>query len=299
MTDPTAVPRFRDAYERLIDEIRKVSDDDLVTINIDVPTAVTTVLGTLPEVRSLRAQIVTEIPNFDIERFDKLEAYTLALGHAHALYLAASTPSESLDELSQRVADSRELLLSDATALAQRGFVSGQRLRELKGPNGYRNVAFDLFMLVALLRESWDKIVGKTAIQPIELDQAEVLADRLLTAVAAREQAPAVVADTAENRQRAFSLFVESYDHARRAVSFLRWKHDDVDQIAPSLYAGRGNRRKVEPQPTAAPSTAPTAGTAGTAAVPGAPNTPSNGSQARDANHSGVGLPESHPFVNQ
>jgi hypothetical protein len=33
-------------------------------------------------------------------QFDKLEAYTLALGHAHALYLAASQPAESIEELS-------------------------------------------------------------------------------------------------------------------------------------------------------------------------------------------------------
>jgi hypothetical protein len=109
----------------------------------------------------------------------------------------------------------------NATALAQRGFVDGQKLKELKGPKGYRNVAFDLFTLAALLRENWDKVLGKTAVQAMELDQAETLADRLLTAIGAREQAPAVAAETADNRQRAFSLFVESYDHARRALTFV------------------------------------------------------------------------------
>jgi hypothetical protein len=300
MPEPIQVPRFRDAYDRLIEEIRKVPDDDLIVINIDVPTAVTTVLGTLPEIRSLRSQIVSDIPSFDIARFDQLESYTLALGHAHALYLAASAPPESLDELSQTASSLRELLLSDATALAQRGFVDGQKLKELKGPKGYRNVAFDLFTLVALLRESWDKISGKTAVQAAELDQAETLADRMLTAVGAREQAPAVAAETADNRQRAFSLFVDSYDHARRALSFLRWKHEDIDQIAPSLYAGRGNtRRKVAPQPPAATPTNPAATSTATVTAPGGASIPGTAPQARDAAPAAVGLPDSHPYASQ
>jgi len=300
MPDPIQVPRFRDAYERLIDEIRKVPDDDLIIINIDVPTAVTTVLGALPEIRSARPQIVSDMPSFDIARFDRLESYTLALGHAHTLYLAASAPPESLDELSQSATALRELLLSDATALAQRGFVDGQKLKELKGPKGYRNVAFDLFTLAALLRENWEKVLGKTAVQATELDQAETLADRLLTAIGAREQAPAVAAETADDRQRAFSLFVDSYDHARRALTFLRWKHDDIDQIAPSLYAGRGNtRRKADPQPPAPPPTSPVPPGSGTVTAPSGTGVAGSVSAPRDAAHSTVGLPDSHPYANQ
>jgi hypothetical protein len=50
------------------------------------------------ELAALR-QIVGEMPNFDLARFDKLEGYTLALGNAHTLYLAASTPTESLEDI--------------------------------------------------------------------------------------------------------------------------------------------------------------------------------------------------------
>lgn len=293
---PTStVPRFRDAYQHLLDEIRKVPDSDLITINIDVPTAVTTTLGVLPAIRGFRPQIATEIPSFDLVRFDKLELYTLALGHAHTLYLAASNPPESLGDLSDTGTKARELLLSDATALAQRGFIDGEKLKSLKGANGYRNLAFDLFTLAAMLRDNWDRIAGKTAVQTEELDSAETLADRLLTAVGLREQAPVVAAESSDIRQRAFSLFLTAYDDARRAVSYLRWHHGDLDDIAPSLYAGRGNsntKRKPEPQsPTPSPDNpAPThasspANAKGETAAP------------PPAAMSGAGLPGGDPFA--
>ncbi len=292
MTDPTTpatqeseVPRFRAAYQQLIVEIRALPTSDVIPINIDIPTAVTTALGAMPEIRALRPRMAAEMPQFDIARFDKLEAYTLAAGHAHALWLAASAPTESIDELSQAATASRTLLLSDASALATRGIIDGQRLKDLKGPNSLRNLAFDLFALAAILRDNWTKIEGKTALQLVELEKAETLADRLLTAVGLREQGPAIIAASAENRQKAFTLFVKAYDHARRAVSFLRWDEDDVDTIAPSLYAGRGtgHRKNVPPPAPTPPAPAPTPAT-----------TPANVSRVEA---SAPGLPGSEPFA--
>jgi len=113
-----------------MDEIRALPDSELIAVNIDVPTAVTTTLGALPEIRALRPRIVAEMPQLDAAHFDKLEAYTLAAGHAHALYLAASQPIESLDQLSADATTLRQTILSDASALATRGFIDGARLKD-------------------------------------------------------------------------------------------------------------------------------------------------------------------------
>jgi len=282
------VPRFRDAYQHLIDEIRKVPDADIVTINIDVPTAVTTVLGALPGILTFRPQIATDIPSFDLARLDKLESYTLALGHAHTLYLAASNPPESLVELSDTGTKARELLLSDASALAARGFIDGEKLKTLKGAHGYRNLAVDLFTLSALLRDNWDRIAGKTAVQSAELDQAETLADRLLTAFGLREQGTETTAESAGIRQRAFSLFVNTYDDARRALSYLRWHQGDIDDVAPSLYAARGSSKR-KPEPPAPPPKAGNSASSEAAPPPHAATT--------SAANSGGSLPGGDPFA--
>jgi hypothetical protein len=241
------VLRFRNAYERTRAEIDAVSDEQLVQINVDIPSAVTTALGALPEIRAMRPRLVEELPKFDLARFDKLEQYTLAAGHAHTLYLAASMPAEAVPELAEQCMGLCGTFRTDAEALVRRKLLDGVLLKSLKGTVGYRDIAFDLFTLVQILRENWPRIQGKTALSLAELNQAEVLADRLTTAIGAREQAPAVVGSAAESRHRAFSLFMRTYNEARRAIGYLA--PDEVDQITPTVYVPRGpSKKRSEPE---------------------------------------------------
>ena len=138
----------------------------------------TTALGALPEIRAVRSQLA-DLAHFDIARFDKLESYIMAAGYAHAVYMLASSPTESIDKLSQEASDLRELLFADASALATHGVIDGEKLKDLKGPNGFRNQAFDLLALSALLRANWTAIAGKIPLQVTDLDRAEKLANRL------------------------------------------------------------------------------------------------------------------------
>jgi hypothetical protein len=254
--DAAQAPRWHAAYQQLIDEIRAVPDADLVTINIDIPAAVATVYGALPGIVALRPQM-TSLPRFDLARIDKIEPYAGALAHAHTLYQAASTPPQPIEQLSSAGTALRQILLSDASALATRGFVNADRLKLVRGSTGYLDLAFDLTTLVSLMREHWSVISSKTAVQVAELDRAELLAEQITAAVGRRDQASLDIADTSKNRQRAFTLFVNAYDEARRAITFLRWADGDADHIAPSLYAGRVSRRRPVAQPHDATPVAP------------------------------------------
>jgi|GEM_PF-885162 len=230
-------------YERLLPEIERVRSDELVPIEVDIPQAVATALGAWPEIRVFRAAIMAETPHFDIARFDDYEAYARALGHAHARYANAIAPSGKLPPLAERALLVRDQLLTDASALARRGLIGGTRLRAMRGPVGYRSVAFDLLVLATLIRESWDKIAGKSAITLEELDGTESLATRLLNEVDLRRQVPAAVAEAEAIRHRAFTLFIYTHDQVRRALSYVRWNDGDVDEIAPPLCA-RSRRAK-------------------------------------------------------
>jgi hypothetical protein len=233
---------FRDSYEASLEEIVAVPDDQLVVINVDMPTALTTALGALPEIRPLRARLVEELPKFDIKRFDKLEPYTRASYHAHTLFMAASKPPEPVPQLAEQCSNLIATFRKDIEALVQRGLLDGNLLRNLRGTIGYRDIAFDLSMLTQVLRENWPKIEGKSALVRAELDQGEMLVTRLTLAIGHREQAPAVVGEAAVNRQRAFTLFMRTYSDARRAITYLM--PDKVDEIIPSLHVPRGPAKK-------------------------------------------------------
>ena len=186
----------------------------------------------------------SKLTGFDISHFDCLQLYIFAAGHAHARLLAASAPLESIAAVSERGVKLRDAMYLDAVALAHRGLLNGDRLADFKAKVGYKNLATDLLGLSALFREGWDKIASRTGVQLGELDEAELVGHQLMDAVSAREQAQGIVAQSQAQRQRNFTLFARSYNQARRAISFLRWDHGDLDQICPSLFAGRGGSRR-------------------------------------------------------
>jgi hypothetical protein len=297
-----------DAYQRLLPELQALEPDELMQVNLEISSAVSTVLGVLPGLRGLRPDIEKSLPDFDLGTFDKLEAYTLALAHANMQYQIATAPPDDLQPVASEGTSLRSALYADVTALAQRGFVDTNKLKDLKGPNGYKNLAGDLLILAGILRENWPKFAGKCATDPTEIERATKLGQHLLRVLGLREQAPILIADATEQRVRAFTLFREAYDQARRAATYLRWNQDDADKIAPSLYAGRSNgRRKAGDADSQTPATdaahtapAQTSSAASSANSPTtgqtpAPNQPSPtvASSAKPA----VGMPGSDPFL--
>jgi hypothetical protein len=118
--------------------------------------------------------------------------------------------------------------------------------------------------------------------------------------VGAREQVPAALALVSLQRQRNFTLFASAYDQARRAIIYLRWDEQDVDTIAPSLYAGR-NRKKDAAHPPAPVPVTGTVAPADTAAASTAPASKATTSPTpvtvTQAINTPPGLPGSSPFA--
>lgn len=292
---------YREAYQQALAASAELRDSELLPVNLDVPSAVATAVGSLPRIMAFRAD-AEKLLRFDVSHFDKLQTFTFAVGHAHAKFLAAWAAPEALLALNERATKLRDTMYSDASALANRGIIAGDRISGFKANVGYKNIAFDLLGLATLLRENWDKISSRTAVLLSELDDAELLGRQLMDAVGAREQAPALVAQVQEQRQRNFTLFSRSYDQVRRALTYLRWDDEDLEHICPSLYAGRGGRRKEAPEPvvpatnastTAVDPVTPAAAASG-AAIPGAaPSTTVITAPAAP----GVGLPNGNPFA--
>ncbi len=284
--------RLRQAFEATRAERDALDPKSLRHITLDVPSAIVTVFGCIPELRALKPQMAG-MPFVDPDVFDKCEQYALALAHAHRQFVIASQPSEPIAEMTEALKVLRERIYLDATALAQRGLVDAEGLRALTGTNGSKNTAFDVFALVELVRGSWSRIQGKTPITLDELDRAEVLAERLANALGKREQGQSTVPETSQARQRAYALFVSTYDAARRVVTFLRWNEGDADTIAPSLWKGRGSRPgRSDTAPDPAPDG--TVSPANQPAVGGgaAPDAPATGAQPAAS-----GLPLSAPFT--
>jgi hypothetical protein len=205
----------------------------------------------LPSLEPLRSQFAT-LPGFELARFDKLRDYALALGHTHFMHRIAAGHSDAPRKLASELAKMRDVFRADATALASRRLLERARLTKLRRSTGFQDLAFEVLALVLLLREHWERIEKRTAIQLEELDYASELAEKLIVAVGRRAHAPAAIDAAAELRQRAFTLLAATYEEVRRAVAYLRWHEEDADFFAPSLFAQRRKRRR-KPKPSSEP----------------------------------------------
>jgi hypothetical protein len=245
-TPTSGSPHSAAFYEQLLPEILAVSEQSIPPILIDIPTAVTTVLGALPQIRALRPEIVGTFRKFDFAEFDRLEQYTLALSHAHARHRAAHGPKLSIATVASELIEIRNVLLSDARSLAAHRLIHAERLARCRARPGYRALAYDVLILVQVLREAWSQVHDRTPLTLAELDQAEATAEKLLTLVGLRDEARPTVAEATVLRRKAFALFMRAYARARAAVQYLRAELGDADDLAPSLYAGRAKHRKTE-----------------------------------------------------
>jgi hypothetical protein len=284
--------RSEAAYKRLRDEITALAEESLVVINLDVPAIVQTALGVLPEVRAFQAEMI-QLPSFDVTAFEKLEDYAYALLHLQTLYMAASAPPEALGDLVERAVEAREVLLADIPGFVAHGHLSPRAPNELDRSLGHRGIAMDVGRLARLVIEAWPKLQGKTSLTFEKLVEFEALRDQIVAALGLKEQGQALVVEVTAQRQRAYTLFLRAYDEVRRAISFLRWKQGDVEDITPSLYSGRAGRRRPEPTPGAPATSAPP----GVPATAGGPSTatPATGGAAQTPPVP-IGHPGSDPF---
>jgi hypothetical protein len=78
-------------------------------------------------------------------------------------------------------------------------------------------------------------------------------------------------------------LFLEAYDEVRAAIAYVRRKEGDVDEIMPSLYAGRNGGMKKTAVDEATKPVSPTAPATDNHDAPAAPAAPTPAAQATAA----------------
>ncbi|HMA94889.1 MAG TPA: hypothetical protein VKP30_19495 [Polyangiaceae bacterium] len=299
-TAPDTIPHLelRDVFERVRPEMARLEADDLLQITVDPVTAAGIARGALMRLNPLREQMAA-LPDFDIRNLDNLGLYARAVMQANAVYLGASSSPQHFQELVAEAAAVREQMVSDATALAKRGYLDGAVLDKLKGAVGHRNVATDLLTLVNVIRANWEAVAGKTALSAQELERAECLSDQLVNDIGERAVGPATIDKIVLERQQAYTVLVNAYDELRRAVTYLRWNYGDEDAIAPSLFGGKRRKSTADNQLETEPATAtPQTNTTAPAAGLGNPPTAAASTASSAPTRVAAGLPGADPFTN-
>ncbi len=224
-------------FERVRAAVLAVPKNDLEQINLGVGGVVQTVLGTIPEVQALRAELA-KLGTFDMSYADNLRDYALALGHTHSRHrIATGTPDTSL--VKELVA-TRERFHAHASVFVHHGVLDAARVNALRSGNSHQGLGYDVIGLCDLFLANWAAIGERSMLEQAEIEQARLSANRLINVLGHKEQGPGANHESALLRQQAYTLVLRAYNEVRAAIAFVRRHEGDVDDITPSLYARRG-----------------------------------------------------------
>jgi hypothetical protein len=250
-------PAFTHALDVLRPELAALPGDNLEPIRLDIVPAVVAALGVLASVKRFRAQVASELGETAATHIDRLETTAQACGRAHAIHLTL-IHGTGVEAMAGELSKTRKILLLEAESLVAQKRLTSTLLGSLVGGTGYKQMCGDVIQIVSALRGEWPAIESFTGVKTLELDRAEALANEVATIIGENEMATSPSSPSADLRQRAYTLFVRTYDQVRRQIGYLRWEEGDADEIAPSLFAGRRARKhdddeSVDPLPIVSP----------------------------------------------
>ena len=245
------------AYAKVEPEFKALLPEQVLRVNLDITKAASLAIAAMPGIMALRAELVATVPQFPVDKLDRLQDYALACWYAHILAMPPTSEGSPAQPLLEEAGPLRQTLLVGAQALAHKGFFDPERVADIQSGSGHFDASTDLVALARMYQEKWPEIEHRTAVDKTEVDRADVLGTELIVALGPRlmpSGEPLTAGQASENRARAFTLFMDAYDTCRRAVFFLRWSEGDAEQITPSLFVRNRSRRVQDPgEPPAEP----------------------------------------------
>lgn len=226
--------RYQRALEAVRAELEAIPIDDLPTIEIDVPTAVTHVFGASAPLREL-LPVARRLVELDVRLLENLETYAMALARAHAAFVSDCPTPSRVAPLSDELARLRESLAGHIQAM-ESDLVDTNVLQRLRGGDDPNDIARDVGVLLLVLEESWPRIEGHTLLTRDQLKNGQRRLQELHGELA-RVGRPAE-SEASVLRRRALFVFMRAYDQARRAIMYLRWNRGGADAILPALVEG-------------------------------------------------------------
>ena len=243
---------FGAALAAVTPEMEALPRESLLVVNLDIPTAASTVVGCIERTVVLCDPPNSELPYFTPAEVRKLRDYAMACQQCQVQFLTVVASPKTLQALDEEAVETRTRFHLDAMALSNRGLIGESWLEDYKGTVGYGQHVTDLGILIAAFRGNWPQVAGKCAVEASELDRAEKVAALLLRLSGMRADYDKAEREASDKRTRAFTLMVQRYEEVRRSVTYLRWQEDDADLFTPSLYAkGRRPSKAAEEKPEA------------------------------------------------
>lgn len=248
-----APPGSAEALAEFLPEARALAEKDVRTMRADPALAYHNVTAGLAALAPHESTLATLPAPFDLAAMKSSGRLALALIYAAAQVDRSS--SGKTQKLLSKAATARDLLLTNAVALAKSGVLPTAKVKKIQSGRGSRDMVQDCVDLAALFRENAAAIKGKTAVTKAQIDEAAAVGDELLKILKparAKAKIPDDVQAAVDTRDRLWTLLqIRHRDNLRRAGAWI-WV-DDVDEHVPALQSGSGGPKRTEKVTPAAP----------------------------------------------
>lgn len=253
MTDFQDDPKYR-AFLTYEAEIRAVGRDDIRHQTLDPLTAISTIFGALARAEK-HAEDIAKLPLLKHAWIASVAGLASAVLYLDNARNSTTRKANEVASLAEEGTELAEVMIADVRAMMTRKVLPADLTRkvlpadslgEYEPGNGYRNLAHNLGMLAGLCVRHWSTIEGRSGITKDDVTRASMLNEEILKVLGERVNDNGEASQNALLRAQAFTLLVRGYDELRRAIAFIRYHEGDVDEIVPSLYAGRGGRPRTE-----------------------------------------------------
>jgi hypothetical protein len=244
MTDFQDDPKYR-AFLTYEAEIRAVGRDDIRHQTLDPLTAISTIFGALARAEK-HAEDIAKLPLLKHAWIASVAGLASAVLYLDNARNSTTRKANEVASLAEEGSELVEVMSADVRAMMTRKVLPADSLAEYEPGNGYRNLAHNLGMLAGLCVRHWSTIEGRSGITKDDVTRASMLNEEILKVLGARVNDNGEASQNAMLRAQAFTLLVRAYDELRRAIAFIRYHEGDVDEIVPSLYAGRGGRPRID-----------------------------------------------------
>ena len=231
-------PDIQQAYHRFEKERARLKK--VRRVNLQTANAVIVVLGCLPAIQKLQPAIEARDWPAGVQPVGDLEDLGLGLLYADFLFRESLTRKDSEESDLKAAIEVRDRLRKTMQALIKSKVLPPCAMgKDCSWRNGYVPVADALATMTGALQRNWSAVEGRCPYTLEDVMNAERFGTFLTRIRERRWMARTAHQQIADNRNRAFTLFMDCYHQVRRAVLDLRDPHGDANKIAPNLYSVR------------------------------------------------------------
>jgi hypothetical protein len=231
------------ALETVTPMLAGIAEQDFIPIRLDCPTVAMRLINRLRIISPYRETIAI-LPLVRQDWLSSLEPIALALIHVDSLSKIAVKESPAVKGTFKEASRLRDRLRDPVAVLQKDGLVPKAALTKQEGKRGYVQTVQDLVLLGNLLRDNWEAIDGHSTITMEEVDRCTALAQMLFRNAESRKARAAIPVGLERLKKQLYTLFLLAYDELRRCLEFIEC--GAADRVAPTLYQGRGRKRRVK-----------------------------------------------------